>query len=143
MRCTLHKLISSGLIFSFRNTNIYTVTIIFHGSTLVIHFKIVRTCRVRLWVFEIYSLPGVQKQENEIPGPSMQTPPLWQRISSVLLHTAISISQCVPRMKIPLYTTNLSIHDSTLLIPFRCINYYTLLTKQSEMSDLNWAFGIL
>lgn len=139
MRCTLNKLISSGRIFSFRNTNIYTVSIIFQGSTLVIHFKIVSTClECRLWVFEIYSLPGVQKQENEIPGPSMQTPPLWQRTSSVLLHTAMSISQCVPRMKIPLYATNLNIHDSTLLIPFRCINYYyTLLTKRSEMSDLN------
>lgn len=41
-------------------------------------------------------LPGEHLHEKDTPGPSIHSPPFWQRIWPVELHTAKSISQYVP-----------------------------------------------
>jgi hypothetical protein len=44
-------------------------------------------------------VPARQEHVKESPGPSIQIPPFIQRDSSVVLHTASSVSQNNPRDK--------------------------------------------
>jgi hypothetical protein len=49
------------------------------------------------------TIPARQEQVNESPGPSIQVPPFIHRDSSVMLHTASSISQNEPDDKMELF----------------------------------------
>lgn len=49
------------------------------------------------------AIPARQEQVNESPGPSIQIPPFIHRDSSVVLHTASSVSQNEPDNKMELW----------------------------------------
>jgi hypothetical protein len=48
---------------------------------------------------DFYTIPARQEHVKESPGPSIQIPPFIQRDSSVVLHTASSVSQNKPSDK--------------------------------------------